>query len=60
MKAVLSLENRTIIPNIKFNNPNPASKIHYISMDALGTFAYDYSTVEESQVGSSGGTKPLA
>ncbi|KAH8759973.1 hypothetical protein F5883DRAFT_681694, partial [Diaporthe sp. PMI_573] len=24
MKAVLSLENRTIIPNIKFNNPNPA------------------------------------
>jgi acyl transferase domain-containing protein len=25
MKAVLSLEHRTIIPNIKFNNPNPAS-----------------------------------
>jgi acyl transferase domain-containing protein len=24
MKAVLSLENRTIIPNIKFNTPNPA------------------------------------
>ncbi|CAN8097034.1 unnamed protein product [Discula destructiva] len=24
MKAVLSLEHRTIIPNIKFNNPNPA------------------------------------
>ncbi|KAH8433978.1 type I polyketide synthase [Aspergillus melleus] len=24
MKAVLSLENRTIIPNIKFNNPNPS------------------------------------
>lgn len=26
MKAVLSLENRTIIPNIKFHNPNPASE----------------------------------
>lgn len=25
IKAVLSLENRTIIPNIKFNTPNPAS-----------------------------------
>ncbi|KAL2817757.1 hypothetical protein BDW59DRAFT_165803 [Aspergillus cavernicola] len=24
MKAVLSLEHRTILPNIKFNNPNPA------------------------------------
>ncbi|KAL4795380.1 acyl transferase domain-containing protein [Aspergillus venezuelensis] len=29
MKAVLSLEHRTILPNIKFNNPNPA-----ISWDA--------------------------
>ena len=26
MKVVLSLENRTIIPNIKFRNPHPASK----------------------------------
>lgn len=26
MKAVLSLENRTILPNIKFNDPNPSSK----------------------------------
>ena len=26
MKAVISLEHRTIIPNIKFNVPNPASK----------------------------------
>ena len=25
MKAVVSLENRTILPNIKFNNPNPKS-----------------------------------
>jgi 3-oxoacyl-(acyl-carrier-protein) synthase len=25
MKAALSLENRTILPNIKFNDPNPRS-----------------------------------
>jgi hypothetical protein len=25
LKAVVSLENRTILPNIKFNNPNPRS-----------------------------------
>ena len=25
MKATLSLENRTILPNIKFNDPNPRS-----------------------------------
>jgi acyl transferase domain-containing protein len=26
LKAVLALENRTILPNIKFNVPNPKSK----------------------------------
>jgi 3-oxoacyl-(acyl-carrier-protein) synthase len=27
MKAVVSLENRTILPNIKFDNPNPRSML---------------------------------
>jgi len=31
LKAVLSLENQTLIPNIKFNTPNPASKFTFHS-----------------------------
>lgn len=33
-KAVLSLENQTLIPNIKFNTPNPASKFFRSSFRA--------------------------
>lgn len=29
LKAILALENQTIIPNIKFNTPNPASKLEH-------------------------------
>jgi hypothetical protein len=34
MKAILSLEQRTILPNIKFRYPNPAS------MFLFSSFAY--------------------
>jgi len=28
IKAVLCLENKTIVPNIKFNTPNPKSELN--------------------------------
>lgn len=43
MKAVLSLEHRTIIPNIKFKNPNQKSECNH----DVHTLAHSCSSLEE-------------
>ena len=61
MKAVMSLENRTILPNIKFKNPNPAS----MKPSSLTTYVFrimltGYSSLQERKASCSCGAGSLA